>query len=146
MSGIVCAIRGGRSSHPTIERAIALAQERKEQLYFLYVFNLEFLLHSMHSRADTITQDMRSMGEFILLMAQDLARKHDVEAEGVMRQGQVGEEIVNLCREVDADVVVLGSPQGEERNVFTPDRLQGLAADIAAETGAEVVLVSEERP
>ena len=39
MSGIVCAIRGGPDSQPTIRRAISLAKETNLSLYFLYVIN-----------------------------------------------------------------------------------------------------------
>ncbi|RMF49572.1 MAG: universal stress protein, partial [Anaerolineae bacterium] len=43
MSAIVCAIRGGPASQPTIRRAIALALETSLPLHFLYVVNLDFL-------------------------------------------------------------------------------------------------------
>ena len=43
MPGILCAVRGGPASQPTIAKAIALAQETGLPLYFLYVVNLDFL-------------------------------------------------------------------------------------------------------
>ena len=42
MSGIVCAVRGGPASQPTLQRAITLAKETGLPLFFLYVVNLDF--------------------------------------------------------------------------------------------------------
>lgn len=49
MPGIVCAIRGGPSSQPTIATSIKLASETGETIHFLYVVNLDFLTHSSSS-------------------------------------------------------------------------------------------------
>ena len=70
MSGILCAIRGGPNSQPTIEQAVVLAQETGLPLWFLYVVNLGFLTHTSTSRVRTISEQMHQMGEYILLTAQ----------------------------------------------------------------------------
>ncbi len=64
MSGIVCAVRGGPDSQPTISKAIAWAKETELPLYFLYVVNLDFLTHTSSSRVHTVTQQIEQMGEF----------------------------------------------------------------------------------
>ena len=51
MPGIVCAVRGGPASQPTIEKAIALALETGLPLCFLYVVNLDFLSQTPTSRS-----------------------------------------------------------------------------------------------
>ncbi len=51
MPGIICAIRGGPSSQPTIATSIQLAKDTKETIHFLYVVNLDFLTHSISSNA-----------------------------------------------------------------------------------------------
>lgn len=141
MSGIVCAIRGGPSSQPTIDRAVALAQETGLPLHFLYVVNLDFLTRTITSRVRTISEQMRQMGESILLAAQAQAAVQDVPAQIVVRQGEVGEEIAVLCHEVSADYLVLGRPGGAgEGDVFTQDRLAQFRERIEQETGASVVL------
>ena len=70
MSGIVCAIRGGASSQPTINQAIRTAVETNLPVYFLYVLNLDFLKKGTQSRTQTISEEMQELGEFILLAAQ----------------------------------------------------------------------------
>lgn len=145
MSGIVCAIRGGPDSRDTIAKAITLAKETGLPLHFLYVVNLDFLSHTSSSRVQTISEQMRQMGEFILLAAQSSAAAQGVTAQGVTRQGDVGEEIVALCKEIEADYLVLGRPQSrQEENVFTQELLAKFIARIEEQTGAKVVLPREE--
>ncbi len=147
MSGIVCAVRGGAASKPTIRRAVQLAQESGLPIHFLYVVNLDFLSHTSSSRVHTIEEEMREMGEFILLTAQEQAARGGVEAHGVVRDGSVGDQIVALCRETEAQYVVLGRPRHSARpNVFDEERLQRFVERIASQTGAQVVLVGEDVP
>jgi nucleotide-binding universal stress UspA family protein len=140
MSGVVCAIRGGPHSQPTIDCAINLALEHRCPLHFLYVVNVEFLSRTSLSRTSTITKEMLYMGEFIVLAAQAAAEKHDVKAKGVVREGNVSEEIVALCHETGADYVVVGRPHTKtERNVFSQELLHQFSDRIEKETGARVV-------
>ena len=142
MSGIVCAIRGGPASRPTIEKAISLAKETELPLYFLYVVNLDFLAFTSSSRIHLISKQMREMGEFILITAQSKAQSEGVPAEGIVRQGNIREEIISLCLETDARYVVLGKPkiQSEEENVFTKEHLDEFAQNLKMESGVEIVL------
>ena len=140
MSGIVCAVRGGPASQPTIARAIALAQETGLPLYFLYVVNLDFLSHTPTSRVHTISEEMHEMGKFILLLAQEWASRQGISAEGVVRHGNVGEELIGLCHELEADYLVLGRPEVEQEDtVFTHDLLGEFVARTEELTGARVV-------
>ena len=140
MSGIVCAVRGGPASQPTIAKAIVMAQETGLPLVFLYVVNLDFLSQTPTSRVHTISQEMRQMGEFILLMAQETAARQGISAEGVVRHGSVGEELIGLCQELEADYLVLGKPKVEQEDtVFTQELLRRFVARTEEQTGARVV-------
>ena len=144
MPGIVCAIRGGPASQPTIHKAIELAKESGNKIYYLYVVNLDFLERTASSRTHTISKELRQMGEFILLTAQVQAQSQGVDADGVIHEGKVGEEIIRFCQETRADYVVLGSPKGEhEDNAFTRERLNQFVRLIENTSGAKVVLVGE---
>jgi nucleotide-binding universal stress UspA family protein len=140
MPGIVCAVRGGPASQPTITRSISLAQETGQMLYFLYVVNLDFLSHTASSRVHTISEQMAQMGEFILLMARDAAARQGVEARGVIRHGDVGEQIIGLCHELQADYLVLGRPKVEQEDTaFTEELLHQFVARTEEQCGATVV-------
>ena len=142
MPGIVCAIRGGPASRPTIKKSIELAVETKLPLYFLYVVNLNFLAHTSSTRTHLISKEMKEMGEFILLNAQAEAQSTGIAAEGVVRQGKVRDEIVEFIKEVDANFVVLGKPEKkpEDTNLFTQDRLDEFGLRIESESNAKVVI------
>jgi nucleotide-binding universal stress UspA family protein len=141
MSGIVCAIRGGPDSQPTIAKAIALAQESSLPLHFLYVVNVDFLDHTIRSRVHTIIQEMQQMGEFILLTAQASAQAQGIEAQGDIRHGVVTHEINNLCHEIQADYLVIGRPKFHlEDSLFTEKLLAEFIERVEAQTGARVIL------
>jgi nucleotide-binding universal stress UspA family protein len=147
MGPIVCAIRGGPHSQTTIDKAISLAQETGLPIVFLYVVNLDFLSHTTSTRTHTINLEMEQMGEFILLAAQSQAADQGVVAEGLVRHGTVGGEIISLCRELAAGYLVLGRPQlGEdEGDVFSHTRLNAFAEQVKLLTGVEVVIPDREQ-
>lgn len=145
MSGVVCAVRGGPNSQPTIRKAIELARDSNLKLHFLYIVNLDFLTYTESSRVRFVTHELEQMGDFILLAAADQAQKEGVAAVTEIRHGSVGEEIVGYSLEIEASYIVLGMPQGsEEQDVFTQERLKELEARIESESGADVVFAGEE--
>ncbi len=144
MPGIICAIRGGPASQPTIQTAIQLGKDTGLPLYFLYIINLDFLVHTISSRTALISKELEAMGEFILLKARSEAEARQVAASGIIRKGNVLEEILRLCAEVDADYIVMGRPKGQgEEDVFTDDRLNAFARKAESE-GARIVLATAE--
>lgn len=141
MSGIVCAIRGGPTSKPTIARAIELAKENNLVLHFLYIVNLDFLTYTESSRVRVIKEELHEMGDFIVLAARENAENQGIEAQGAVRDGTVAEGIIEFSKEIEADYVVLGSPQAEyDENVFTRERFDSFVTMVEEESGAKVVL------
>ena len=144
MSGILCAIRGGPSSRPTIATSIQIAQETGEVIYFLYVVNLDFLTHSSSSKTNHISQEIHDMGEFILLSAQEQASEAGAQTEGVIREGHVVEEIITYCEEQSPRYVILGQPEEEgEDNLLSTERLQTFADRVIEACQAQVIFSTE---
>jgi len=142
MTGIVCAIRGGPDSQTTIAQATALAQETGLPVHFLYVVNRDLLSRASSNHAQAISEQIRQMGKAVLCTAQAVASAQGVRARGVIRQGNVGDEIADLCRDLDADYLVLGRPQIRgERNVFSEALLAQFIERIEDQTGVKVVPV-----
>ncbi len=140
MGGILCPIRGGPGSQGAIKTGISLAKDIQEALHFLYVVNLDFLNLTEHGRTQVISEEMRGMGEFILLRAQALAEQNGIEAQWTVRQGNVMDEIMAMAKEIKASHIILGQPKHTEQNVFTMERLKDFVEHCEAETGAKVVL------
>lgn len=144
MSGILCAIRGGPSSQPTIAASIQLAKETKEIIYYLYVVNLDFLTHTSSSKTNHIAKEIEEMGEFILLDAQEQAKSEGVNAEWIIREGKVVDEIITCCEEIEPMYVILGRPQeDQEDNLLTLERLQAFAERIEEVCQAQVIYTPE---
>jgi len=140
MSVVLCAIRGGPECQPTIAQAISLAQETGLPVHFLYIVNRDLLSSANRAQGRAISGQIRQMGRSVLRTALAWASTEDVTAHGVIRQGDVGDEIASLCRDLGADYLVIGRPQPhEERNVFSEDLLPEFIEQIEKQTGAEVV-------
>lgn len=144
MSGIVCAVRGGPESQPTINKSITLSIEKKLPLYFIYIVNLDFLSHTSGSRTQVLTEELREMGEFILFLAEEKAKKLGVNATGVVLKGSVIEEIAKYCHEVKADFLVMGQPKlKKESSHFTEESFNHFISVTEEQTGAKVVLAEK---
>ena len=144
MPGILCAIRGGPSSQPTIAASIQLAKDTKEIIYFLYVVNLDFLTHTSSSKTNHISKEIEEMGEFILLGAQEQANSEGVVAESIIRGGNVVDEIITYCEERKPTYVILGRPQeDQEDNLLSLERLQAFAERIEEACQAQVIYTPE---
>ncbi len=144
MPGIICAIRGGPNSRSTINKAVQVAQETNLPLHFLYVINLDFLVHTNIGRTHLITRQMKQMGEFILLTAQTKAEDKGIQAKGVIRKGKVVDEIIQLCHELEANHVILGLPNGaNDDDRFTIEQLNHSGQRIESESGAKIIYVSD---
>jgi nucleotide-binding universal stress UspA family protein len=142
MTAILCPVRGGPESQPTIQRALELAKETSLEVVFLYVVNLDFLTHTASSRSKVITQELTQLGLFILDAAQHRADLAGVASKGEVRHGKVMEQIKELSAEINARYIVLGAPRHErEQNVFERQQMTAFFDHLKSETGAEIVLV-----
>jgi nucleotide-binding universal stress UspA family protein len=141
MAKILCATRGGEASYRTQDATIALAQERGDEILFLYVVDIEFLKKTARAvRPDVVTAEMDKMGNFLLAMAQERAQKQNVAADCVLRHGDLRRQLIAAARELDVTLVVLGKPAGEE-STFALAGLEAFAAKIETETRVETRII-----
>jgi nucleotide-binding universal stress UspA family protein len=108
---IVCATRGGEGSEPAVQGAIGLAQERGLRLTFLYIADLQFMNRSSMARASLAAEQLRKMGEFIMMTLVEQAQAEGVEADFAVREGRFRDELLRYLEETRPEVLVLGSPQ-----------------------------------
>lgn len=138
MAIILCPTRGGESSYPNQDKAIALAKERGADLLFLYVLNVRFLGQFASAVLVDVEEELEEMGKFMLAMAQERAEKSGVHAQTMLRQGVFSDALKDAIVEHHITTVVLGSGVGES-SFTTPDYLEELAQWLVAETGVEVI-------
>ena len=142
MTTILCPTRGGQSSFPNQDRAIAIARERGAELLFLYVSNIRFLNGLASPLLVDVETELDEMGEFMLAMAQERAEKAGVRAKTVVRRGVFRQALAEVVREYQVSAIILGSAV-EGTGLTTPDYLEDLTRSILTETGIEVILVHE---
>jgi nucleotide-binding universal stress UspA family protein len=140
MGKILCATRGGADSQHTQQAAIDLARERGDELVFLYVADVSFLDNTAAPLVVDVESELERMGCFQLALAQEQAAVQEVLAQTAIRHGHLRQELIRAAQELGATSVILGRPQ-EETAVFDEADLQAFAAELKAETGAEVLVV-----
>ena len=141
---ILCPVRGGSASQKLAEIAIELAQQGDGKLIFLHVIN-EAGFDAAADPTEVIRgqEEMRTLGEGILLLAQRQAQAQGVTAQTEIRLGDLEQEIVQLVKESEATLVVLGYPEREEatEQKTAEDQVWALAATIQTQTGVQVQVV-----
>jgi hypothetical protein len=138
MTKILCAIRGGEASQRLQDIGIDLAKERGEEIVFLYVVNTQFLDTASAVLRESVTVEMEKLGEFLLLMAQERARKQNVAAGSIIRHGYLREEFKAAASAPDISTVLLGRP-GEE-GLFSMEALETLAKEIEEKCQVQVLI------
>jgi len=143
MGKILCPTRGGEGSCHTQDAAIAMARQQGDELVFLYVVDLDFLNKTERAvRPDVVAEEMRHLGEFLLSMAQERARDQGVDAQYILREGDVATEIKAAAVDEGATVVVLGHAAPDDpTRAFAPEGLLRFAQEIENETGIEARVV-----
>jgi nucleotide-binding universal stress UspA family protein len=138
--GIVCATRGGEGSEPTIERAIALAQERGLRLTFLYIADLEFMKRATTGRVSLAAEELRKMGEFIMMTLVEQAQARGIEADFAVCEGRFEDQLLRYLVETRPAMLILGCPQ-PDTCLLEPPILSHLAQKVEEQTGVRVELL-----
>jgi nucleotide-binding universal stress UspA family protein len=140
MTKILCATRGGEASYRAQDGAIRLALDRTDELLFLYVVNIGFLDKTARAvRPDVVEMEMERLGEFLLEMARERAAKQGVEADLILRHGELAEELASAAVEYQADTIVLGRPA--EGSVYSLEELEAFADQLEDKTGSQVLIL-----
>jgi nucleotide-binding universal stress UspA family protein len=137
---IVCATRGGEGSEPTVERAIELAQERGLGLTFLHIADLEFMRRATTSRVSLAAEELRKMGEFLMMRLVDQAQAAGVEADFAVRQGRFEDQLLRYLVETRPAMLILGCPQ-PDTCLLEPTILSHLAQKVEEQTGVQVEML-----
>jgi nucleotide-binding universal stress UspA family protein len=140
---IVCAVRGSPQSRETVTRAIELALEHEARLTFFYVVDAEFHRHATVGPLSVIYHELVEMSEFTLLILEDRAQRRGVkQVDSLIWKGNVQKKLLQLVREVQPDVLVLGWPlRGAGRPRFKPAEFKTFVAELEREGNTHVEVV-----
>ena len=135
---IVCATRGGEGSAPTVQHAIGLARERGLRLTFLYIADLEFMRRASMAHTSRAAEELRKLGEFIMLTLVEQAQEEGVEADFAVRKGRFRDELLRYLEETHPAMLVLGSPKPGTA-CMDASSLDHLMQDVREQTGISVI-------
>jgi nucleotide-binding universal stress UspA family protein len=141
MSSIVCATRGGAGSRAVQQAAITYARERGISLIFLFVIDTSSLANEETAMVSAVRDELLFLGQTLLKIAKKRAANFQVDADVVIREGKVKEEISKFLDECSADLLLLGAPRGTTDITFGDDVIEQFAEVIHRESGVEVEIV-----
>ena len=139
---ILCLTRGGEASYPNQDGAIAIAKDLDEELLFLYISSVQFLDYSAAPKVVDIESELDEMGEFLLVMAQERARKAGVMAEILVRRGNFSEVLKDVVQEYPIETVILGSSTGDT-GVITEEYISEITEEISREYDVEFIILMD---
>lgn len=142
MSTILCPTRGGESSFPNQDRAIALAKERNTGLLFLYVADIHFLNLTASPVLVDMATELEEMGQFMLAMAEERAEKSGVQATSVVKRGVFRQALKEVVADYPITTVVLGAPT-QETAFTTSSYQQELIEELTTELNVEFIVVDK---
>ena len=143
MTIILHPTRGGEASYPNQDRVIEIAKEQNAQLIFLYVSDVQFLNRTASQVVlDVVAKEIDEMGDFVLAIAQERAKKAGLEAEAIVRRGVFSDVLREVIEEYAVDTLILGSSR-EGQGLTTPEFLADLSREISAESGVTVIILSQ---
>ena len=142
--GIVCATRGGESSRLVQMEGIRMAATLGKPLVFIYVVDTAVMAGIDEGLITAVHDELLWMGKTLLRIAQRRAGAADLDAQLVIREGNVREEISQFLRESEATVLLLGAPRGTTANIFGDDAIERFAASVQAESAVDVRIVYPE--
>lgn len=141
MHEIVCATRGGEGSRAVQLAAIEAARQQQRPLVFLYVTSPSSMGTIDNTLQAAVEQELMWMGKVLLQIAQRRAQVTGVDADIVIRTGDVQTEISNYLHETEASLLLLGAPRTASMNVFGGDAVEHFAESIRQSTGVDVQIV-----
>jgi len=139
---ILCLTRGGEASYPNQDGAIAIAKDLDEELLFLYISSVQFLDYSAAPKVVDIESELDEMGEFLLVMSQERARKAGVMADILVRRGNFREVLKDVIQEYPIEMVILGSSTGDT-GVITEEYISEITEEISREYDVEFIILMD---
>ncbi len=141
MNEIVCATRGGEGSRAVQMAAIERAKSTGNQLVFLYVVSPDAVTDVEPGLEEAVQDELIWLGKAVLNVAEARAISEGLDAEKVIFQGNVRDEICRFLIEQQASLLLLGAPRSATTSIFGDDPVERFASSIHENTGVDVAVV-----
>lgn len=108
MANIVCATGNGSQSRAVQSEAVEVARRQQKPLVFLHVVDLGQLGDLDESLIPAARAELAWLGNAIMRLAEDRARRRGVHAESVVLYGDVTTSLETFLREHPVDLLLMG--------------------------------------
>jgi len=146
MKKIIIATDGSDMSKNAIKTGIDIAHYAKGCIAAVYVIDISRLSHlpgyaMLPGLKEKISQLMREEGKQATQYAEDLARIMNVPCQKIVVQGNPSIEILKSAREIEADLIVIGSMG---RTGFEKILLGSVAEKVVLQSSIPVLMIKED--
>ncbi len=143
---VLCAVRGQLESRATAKKAIQIALEHEASLHYCYIIDVEFMKSAAPTLAPIrqVYRQLEEMSEFALSILRDRSIEQGLEdVDYKILKGEIPRQLIDYSLEINADVIVLGTPimKSMGKSVFTPKQFDAFVEKIKSEIGIDVVEV-----
>jgi nucleotide-binding universal stress UspA family protein len=111
---ILCATGNGVQSRSVQAAAIELARAQQKRLVFVHVVDLRQMGELEEALRPAAQAELAWLGEAMLRLAQDRARRRGVAAEGRILHGAVCQALENYLGSHEVDLLLLGAATNPE--------------------------------
>lgn len=140
MNNIICATRGGEGSRAVQYAAIERAKAIGGDITFLFVIDMGLVGEIDDSLRAAIRAELFWMGSTLLRIAGRRALTAEVNAELIIREGKIRDEICALVSSQGASLLLLGAPRTSSA-IFESDEIEGFAKSLSETTGVMVEII-----
>ncbi|MEJ2327038.1 MAG: universal stress protein, partial [Chromatiaceae bacterium] len=112
-------------------------------LIFLYVFDPQVLQKVATPIVISIDDQMEKMLAYLQTTAQEQAFRAGVRARAIVRTGELIDQLIQVGREEEIDLIMLGRPTAES-TVFGKERFRSLVSEIEQKTNIPVQVLEIE--
>ncbi len=99
---------GSGHSVRAAEYAVSIAKVHKAKILAVYVID-NFVVDQFAKVSSSIEQDLKESGQGYINYIVGLAEKQDVAVESIVTKGQPFEQIVDLAKNQNVDLIVMGT-------------------------------------
>ncbi len=144
MHEVVCATRGGQGSRAVRQLALERAGKTGRSVLFFFALDTTIVQESEETLHVAVRDELEWQGRVLLEIARRQAEEAGVGAKIVIREGRFRDELIDLLKETEASVCLLGAPRGTTATIFGDDAIERLAAEVQRATGVPVEIARPE--
>ncbi|MFB6252180.1 MAG: universal stress protein [Halobellus sp.] len=126
---------GTESMDAVVETAADIAVQRDAEVHVLYVIDDRAFLTLQDDMKSEVVSELEGEGEAATDRASTRLREAGIDVTAEIREGNPAEEILNYSEETDADLITMGTRQGD----YTKNMMGSVSQKVVARANVPVL-------